>query len=295
MSDVLLDHDTHGPHASDDGPVLVLLAGLGAQRHWWPPGLVALLAEEHCVIIPDNRDVGGSPRMDHLGLAGAGLEALQRGEPVDPPYTLGDMAGDVIALLDHLEVDRAHVVGASMGGMVAQHVAFGWPDRTASLTSIMSTTGGADIPAGDPAVLAMLLERPPTHSEDAYVEASTAASKMSANSPLFDEEDARRRHRLSYRAGLNPAASGRQLLATLLDGDRTERLAELEVPTLVIHGEVDPMLRVEAGRATAAAIPGAQLLVLDDVGHELPRAVHREVADAIASHVAEAEAEASAP
>lgn len=290
MSAVRLDFDEHGP---DDGPVLVLLAGLGAQRHWWPPGLVALLAEEHRVVVPDNRDVGGSPRMDHLGLAGAGLEALQRGERVDPPYALADMAGDVIGLLDDLEVDRAHVVGASMGGMVAQHVALGWPDRVASLTTMMSTTGGADIPAGDPEVLAMLLDEPPTDSEDAYVEASVAASRMSANSHLFDEEDARRRHRLSYRAGLNPAASGRQLLAVLVDGDRTERLAGLDVPTLVIHGEVDPMLRVEAGHATAAAIPGAQLLVLPDVGHELPRAVHREVADAIASHVAESEARAT--
>jgi pimeloyl-ACP methyl ester carboxylesterase len=289
VSDVLLDHDEYG---TPDGPVLVLLAGLGAQRHWWPPGLVALLAEEHRVVVPDNRDVGGSPRMDHLGLAGAGLEALQRGEQVDPPYTLADMAGDVIGLLDHLEVDRAHVVGASMGGMVAQHVALGWPDRVASLTTIMSTTGGADIPAGDPQVLALLLDEPPIHSEDAYVEAATAASKLSANSHLFDEEDARRRHRLSYRAGLNPAASGRQLLATLLDGDRTERLATLDVPTLVIHGEVDPMLRVEAAHATAAAIPGAQLLVLPDVGHELPRAIHREVADAIAAHVAGADAAA---
>lgn len=287
MSDVLLDHDAHGP---DDGPVVVLVAGLGAQRHWWPPGLVALLAEDHRVVLPDNRDLGGSPRMDHLGLAGARLDALVRGEQVDPPYTLADMAGDVIGLLDHLGVDRAHVVGASMGGMVAQHAALGWPGRVASLTSIMATTGGADIPAGDPAVLAMLLDKPPTHSEDAYVEAATAASRLTANSPLFDEEDARRRHRLSYRSGLNPAASGRQLLATLLDGDRTERLADLGVPTLVIHGEVDPMLRVEAGRATAAAIPGAQLLVLPDVGHELPRAVHREVADAIARHVAEVDA-----
>lgn len=291
MSDVLLDFDEHGPDAAgEDAPVLVLLAGLGAQRHWWPPGLVALLAEEHRVVIPDNRDVGGSPRMDHLGLAGAGLEALQRGEQVEPPYTLADMAGDVIGLLDHLEVDRAHVVGASMGGMVAQHAALGWPDRIVSLTTIMSTTGGADIPAGDPEVLAMLLDKPPTDTEAAYVEASVEASRMSANSPLFDEEDARRRHRLSYRAGLNPAASGRQLLATLLDGDRTERLAQLDVPTLVVHGEVDPMLRVEAAHATAAAIPGAQLLVLPDVGHELPRAIHREVADAIASHVAEAAA-----
>lgn len=291
MSDVLLDFDEHGPNdGAEDAPVLVLLAGLGAQRHWWPPGLVALLAEEHRVVLPDNRDVGGSPRMDHLGLAGAGLEALQRGEQLEPPYTLADMAGDVIALLDHLEVDRAHVVGASMGGMVAQHAALAWPDRIVSLTTIMSTTGGADIPAGDPEVLAMLLDTPPTHSEDAYVEASVAASRMSANSPLFDEEDARRRHRLSYRAGLNPAASGRQLLATLLDGDRTDRLAGLDVPTLVIHGEVDPMLHVEAAHATAAAIPGAQLLVLPDVGHELPRAIHREVADAIARHVAEAAA-----
>lgn len=291
MTSVELDADLHGPQ---DAPVVVLLAGLGAQRHWWPPDLVALLARDHRVVVPDNRDVGGSPRMDHLGRAGAAIEALQRGEEVTPPYTLRDMAQDVVALLDRLEVARAHVVGASMGGMIAQHVAIGWPDRTASLTSIMSTTGGPDLPAGDPEVLAMLLESPPTHSEDAYVEASVAASRLSANSPLFDEEDARRRHRLSYRAGLNPDASGRHLLAAMLDGDRTERLARVEVPTLVVHGEADPMLRIEGGRATAAAIPGARMLELADVGHELPRAVHREVAAAIADLVAEAEAEREA-
>ncbi|MDZ7705085.1 MAG: alpha/beta fold hydrolase [Trueperaceae bacterium] len=288
MTHVELDFEVHGP---SDGPVLVLLAGLGTQRHWWPPGLVTLLAADHRLVLPDNRDVGGSPRLDHLGPAAPRIEALQRGEEVDPPYTLRDMAGDVVALLDRLEVDRAHVVGASMGAMIAQHVAIGWPERTASLTSIMSTTGGPDIPAGDPEVLAMLLESPPTHSEQAYVEASVAASRMSANSPLFDEEDARRRHRLSYRDGLNQEASGRHLLAALLDGDRTQRLTRVEVPTLVIHGEVDPMLRIEGGRATAAAIPGAKMLELADVGHELPRAVHGEVADAIADHVAAAQAE----
>ena len=287
MSDgVVLDHDLHGPA---DAPVVVLLAGLGAQRHWWPPGLVDLLAAEHRLVLPDNRDVGRSPRMDHLGPAGARLSALEQGEEVEPLYGLADMAADVVATLDHLEVAGAHVVGASMGGMVAQHVALGWPERTRSLTSIMSTTGGPDVPPGDPEVLGSLLERPPTHSEEAYVEAATASSRRTANSHLFDEEDARRRHRLSYRSGLNPDASSRQLLATVLDGDRTERLQRLDVPTLVIHGEVDPMLRVEAGRATAAAIPGAELLVLPDVGHELPRVVHAQVASAISAHVADAE------
>lgn len=283
---VVLAHDMHGP---DDGPVLVLVAGLGTQRHWWPPGLLGLLAEQHRLVVPDNRDVGGSPRMDHLGKAGARLTALQQGEQVEPHYTLRDMAADVVATLDHLEIAMAHVVGASMGGMIAQHVALGWPDRTASLTSIMSTTGGPDIPPGDPEVLASLLDEVPTHDEDAYVEAALAASRASANSHLFDEEDARRRHRLSYRSGLNPDASGRHLLATLLDGDRTDRLRQLRVPTLVIHGETDPMLRVEAGHATARTVPGADLLVLPDVGHELPRAVHRQVADAIAAHVGRVE------
>lgn len=287
MSDVLLAFDEYGPDSGDpDAPVVVLVAGLGAQRHWWPPGLIALLAEEHRVVVPDNRDVGASPWMDHLGPAGPLVAAVGRGEPVDAPYSLQDMASDVVALLDHLEVDLAHVVGASLGGMIAQHVAIGWPDRCASLTSIMSTTGGAEVPPGDPGVLALLLESTPTHDEDAYVEAATASSRLSANSHLFDEEDARRRHLLSFRSGLNPEASGRQLLAALADGDRTARLAEVDVPTLVIHGEDDPMLHVEAGRATAATIPGAELVVLADVGHELPRAVHHDVARAIATHVA---------
>ncbi len=284
---LVLDHDLHGP---DDAPVLVLVAGLGTQRHWWPPALVDLLAADHRVLVPDNRDVGGSPRLD-LGPASELIARVQQGEQVAPPYTLQEMAADLVATLDHLDVARAHVVGASMGGMIAQHVALGWPDRTASLTSIMSSTGAADLPAGDPDVLALLLDDPPTDSEEAYVDAATAASRLSANSPLFDEEDARRRHRLSYRSGLNPEASGRHLLAAMMDGDRTDRLRGLRVPTLVIHGEVDPMLRVEAGIATAEAVPGAELLVLREVGHELPRAVHRQVADAITSHVARVEAD----
>lgn len=284
---VLLDFDEYGPEDGDaDAPVVVLIAGLGTQRHWWPPGLIALLAEGHRVVVPDNRDVGTSPWMDHLADAGSLIARIRGGEQVEAPYTLRDMAADVVALLDHLAVDRAHVVGASLGGMVAQHVAIGWPTRTASLTSIMSSTGSPDVPPGDPTVFAGLLERPPTHDEDAYVEAATAASRLSSNSPLFDEEDARRRHRLSFRAGLNPDASARHMLAAMLDGDRTARLAEVEVPTLVIHGEDDPMLHVEGGRATAAAIADAELVVLPDVGHELPRAVHREVAEAVIRHVA---------
>lgn len=301
MNPMELDHDLHGPTAdgaaapdAPDVPTILLVAGLGAQRHWWPPALLDLLAVEHRVVVPDNRDVGGSPRLDHLGDPEDALDALVRGELDAPPYTLRDMAHDHVALLDRLGVDRAHVVGASMGGMIAQHVALGWPHRTASLTSIMSTTGAPDLPPGDPEVLATLTQPSPTESEDAYVEAATAASRMSAGPATFDEADARRRHALSFRSGLNPHASSRHLLAAVTDGDRTERLATLDLPALVIHGAVDPMLRVEAGRATAAAIPGATLLVLDDVGHELPRAVHDEVATAITEHVAAADAAAHA-
>ncbi len=280
---VELDHELHG---DPEAPAMVLIAGLGAHRSWWPPALVERLATEHRVILMDNRDVGRSPWLDHLGLAGAALEAWARGEPPPPPYSLHDMASDVVQLLDRLEVERAHVVGASLGGMIAQHLAFSWPQRTTTLTSIMSTTGGAGLPPGQPEVLAALTAPTPMHSEEAFVAAGVAGARLSSSSPHFDEQDAIRRNRAYWAHGVNPAGSGRQLLAVLADGDRTQRLATVTAPTLVLHGTLDPMIHVEAGRATADAVPGASFVPLTDVGHELPRAVHDDVATTLHAHTA---------
>lgn len=292
MTDTVeLSHDVLG---DPDGPVLLLVHGLGATRDWWPPALVERFTADHRVVLPDLRDSGRSPSMDHLGDASDAIAAWSEGREPDVPYGLDAMAADLVGLLDELEVDRAHVVGVSMGGMVAQHVAFGHHSRTASLTSIMSTTGAPDIPAGDPTVLASLQESAPTHSEEAFVAHGVAGARASANSPLFDEADAERRYRAYWRHGKNPAGSARQLVAVVADGDRTQRLAQVVAPTLVAHGERDPMVRVEGGRATAAAIAGAQYLELDRVGHELPRAVHDEVATAIRRLVAGADEGAGA-
>jgi pimeloyl-ACP methyl ester carboxylesterase len=275
-----LAYEVHGPDAA---PVLLLIAGLGAQRGWWPPAFVGRLAATHRVVRRDNRDVGRSPWMDHLDKPSVTMAAWGAGQMVPPPYSLREMAADVIALLDRLGVDRAHVLGASMGGMIAQHLAFGWPERVATLTSMMSTTGAPDVPPGDPQVLAVLTASAPIDDLDAFLDAGAAGARASAG-PHFDEADARRRNRAYWDGGLNPDASGRHILAVLADGDRTERLAAITAPTLVIHGQLDPMIRVEGGRATAAAIAGAQLLELPEIGHELPAAMHVRVADAVLAH-----------
>ena len=277
----------HSLHGAPDAPAMVLLHGLGSMSVWWPPAVVDLLAETFHVVLPDLRDSGSSPSMDHLGDAGEAFEVWAAGGQPTPMYTLGDMADDVVALLDDLAIDAAHVVGASMGGMVAQHLAFSHPDRVVTLTSVMSTTGAPDLPAGDPEVLASLQEVTPVDDEETFIAASLDSARRNSRSPLFDEVEAERRYRAYWAVGPNGAGTARQLVAIVADGDRTERLGTVRAPTLVLHGGADPLLRVEAGRATAEAVPDARFVELDRVGHELPRVVHEQVAGAIADHASQ--------
>lgn len=244
-----------------NGMPVVLIMGLGASHELWgehiPQGLVDAGFR---VVLLDNRDVGQSQRYDEYGDPVIWWNFLKVKLGLQPwtVYTLDDMAGDVVALLDLLEIDQAHVVGASMGGMIAQTVAINHPDRARSLVSIMSSTGASHLP-------------PPSD------EANDALENVAAS----EGDDLSKVHEI----GLYPEAMPRQLMAILASGDRSERLAQLQTPTLVIHGEQDTLLPIEHGRHTAEVIPEAELVEIAEMGHNLPEEVLDRLVSLIAGHV----------
>lgn len=274
-----------------NGPPLLLIMGLGAQMILWHEDFCRQLASRgHHVIRFDNRDVGKSSWFDHLGVpdvTSAMTAALSR-QPVSAPYLMGDMAADAVGLLDALGLDAAHVVGASMGGMIAQAVAIEFPTRVRTLTSIMSSTGNPDLPQPHPEALGVLLAPPPTNRAESIERAVTVFRTIGSPGFPFDEADVRERAARSYDRGFNPAGVVRQLVAILASGSRKQALQAVRVPALVIHGKDDPLVPVAAGQDTAAAIPGAELLLIDGMGHDLPRAVWPRVIDAIAATTARA-------
>lgn len=286
--DVELAYDVVG-----DGPrQLVLIMGIGAQRIFWDDRFVARVADAGFTVARfDHRDIGESTRLDHLPVPRPPRTLARHlfGLSVGAPYTLSDMAGDVVGLLDHLGWARAHVVGASMGGMIAQHLAIEHPARVASLTSIMSTPGARRYAIqARPSALRALLGKPPRTAE----ESGEYAVRMFAviGGPRFapDEEALRRLGRLAFERKPSPRGFCRHLAALCASGDRTRRLASVRAPTLVFHGAADPLIPVAAGRATARAIPGAHLHVVDGMGHHMPPGVWDELVPAIAAVAARA-------
>jgi len=283
---VTLEYETHG--ASSD-PALLLIMGLGAQLTLWPIELVeALVARGFFVIRHDNRDIGLSTKFTEAGVPDmqAVVTALMGGKKPDIPYSLSDMAGDAVAVLDAVGVDKAHVVGASMGGMIAQLVAVEHPSRVLSLTSIMSTTGNPTLPPAKPEVMAALLT---PIAPDADLEAAVMRGVslwQTIGSPGFPADPARLRANVErdYRRSFHPTGPARQMAAIVADGDRRARLARITAPTLVIHGADDPLVPVEGGRDTAASIPGARLKEIPGMGHDLPLGLVDEIAGAIAEH-----------
>ncbi len=281
---ITLCYETFGQR---EDPPLLMIMGLGTQMIAWPDAFCAELAERGLYVIRfDNRDCGRSSSMPGRPPSVREL-ALRRVE--NPPYTLSDMARDADGLLRELGLSSAHVVGASMGGMIAQTLAVEHPRRVRSLVSIMSTTGHRW--KGQPALATYryLLRRAPTE-RDAYIEYMVG---------LFDAIGSRGLHRDrarlrataegSFERGLNPAGTGRQLGAIIASGDRTAALASVHVPTLVIHGSRDPMISPSGGRATARAIAGARLLTIEGMGHDLPDGAWPELVAAIAEHARVAE------
>jgi len=272
---------------SADDPALLLIMGLGAQMILWDDEFcTGLAARGFHVIRFDNRDIGGSSSIDQqvkVDFPALMMEAMQ-GKPIAAPYRLADMAADAAGLLDHLGIAAAHVVGASMGGMIAQEMALTQPSRVLTLTSIMSTTSAPNLPGPAPEAAAVLMAPPPATREQ-YI-AAFARNWRVLRAGVFPEDEARDALRAArmWDRGTNPAGVSRQLLAIFASGDRTARLAAVRTPTLVIHGTPDPLVRVECGRATAAAIPGAKLVEIGNMGHALPMAIWPQVIDAIAGH-----------
>ena len=274
-------------------PVVLLIMGLGMQLVAWPPQLVqALVDAGFRVIRMDNRDIGLSQHFDHLGkpnIIWAGLK-FKMGLPLRPPYTLEDMAKDALGVLDALEVDRAHIVGVSMGGMVAQRVAIAAPQRVLSLTSIMSSSGARGLPEARRDVLRVLLKRPassePQAVVDHYVRLFTAIGSPGYPVP---ESDMRERILRGVERSFHPVGTLRQMVAIISDSSRAEQLSRIKSPTLVLHGRADPLVPFVHGEDTAKRINGARLVGFDGVGHDLPPEPVALMLDELIPHIQAAE------
>jgi len=282
-------YETFGDPAD---PALLLTMGLATQMLGWHEDFCAEVAGRGFFVIRyDNRDVGRSQAM--TGPVPSVLQLLLRDKRA-ASYTLEDMAGDAIGLLDHLGIDRAHVVGASMGGMIAQTLAARYPGRVLSLVSMMSNTGARW--SGQPPVrmYPVLLKQPPKGREGYQAHAVEVFSKIGSPGFERDEDELRRIAGMSFDRGINPAGTLRQIAAIIASGDRTPLLRTITAPTLVIHGSKDRLIPLSGGRATARAIPGARLLVIEGMGHDLPRAVWPPLVEAIEQNAARAGAPATA-
>lgn len=274
-------------------PPLLLVMGLGFQLlHWDEEFVAGLVRRGFFVIRYDNRDAGLSTHLHDA--PPPDLMAAIGGDLSSASYSLFDLADDAVGLLDALDVDSAHVVGLSMGGMIAQEIALRHPDRTRSLTSIMSTTGNAAVGAATQEALSMFL-RPPATNRDQAAELALEAWRV-WRSPAYerDEEFIRDRARRAYDRAYDPVGVARQMLAIAAGGDRTDRLAGLQVPTLVLHGDADTLVDISGGRATAQAVPNAELVVLEGMGHDLPPGVWDRVGDAIAALARRADSDRAA-
>jgi pimeloyl-ACP methyl ester carboxylesterase len=273
-------------------PTMLLIMGLGVQMLGWDEELCRMLAGRGFRVVRfDNRDVGHSTQVE--GAPRPDVMAAIAGDVSTASYTLDDMANDCVGLLDEVGAEAAHLVGASQGGMIAQTVAIRHPERVLSLTSIMSTTGNSAVGQPHPEAIPALLTRPPA-DRDGFVEFVVGAWKV-IGSPGFDvdEEALRARAGASYDRGIYPDGTGRQLLAILASGDRTQELGRLDVPTAVIHGTDDVLIDVSGGRATAAAISGAKLELIEGMGHDMPRPVWPRLVDLIVENAGLATAPAA--
>lgn len=285
-----IEYETFGDRAN---PALLLIMGVGCQLIMWPEDLCQGLADKGFFVIRyDNRDIGLTTKMDDAGAPDimAALTAQLSGEPVKAPYSLDDMADDAAALLKTLGIDRAHIVGASMGGMIAQLVAIRHPEVTKSLTSIMSTTGNPDLPAAKDEAMGALLTPPADTSRESLIAQGVTMWKVigSPKYPATEEELTTLAARNVDRS-ICPEGFGRQVLAILSAPARNEALAKLSVPAMVLHGADDPLVPVEGGKDTAAAIPGARLEIIDGMAHDFTQALVPVYLDKIGGFVGQVE------
>lgn len=283
-NDTVLEYETFGDAAD---PTVLLIMGFTAQLIAWPDDFCKQIVDAgHHVVRFDNRDCGLSSKT-----AGEAPNVMQlmmsamSGQPVgDVPYSLSDMASDAVAVLDALGVDNAHVAGASMGGMITQQMAIDHPDRVASIISIMSTTGSPTVGQARPDAMTALLGVPPSE-RGAAIERNVELGRL-ISGPLFDEDLARVAAGAAYDRSFYPVGAAFQMAAIAKTGDRTEALGQLAHRALVIHGQADPLITPSGGQATADAIADSTLLLLEEMGHDLPRPLWDTMVNAISKHVA---------
>lgn len=276
---ITIEYETTGDPSA---PPMLLIMGLGGQLTAWDDRFVEKLAARGFYVIRyDNRDVGKSTWFDDAGPPD--VAAALTGTAT-PAYVLDDMAADAAGLLDHLGIDSAHIVGVSMGGMIAQAVAIAYPERTRTLTSIMSTTGDPTVGQPHPEALATLMMPVPPDRATMIEQSVTSWRTIGSPGFPFDEAEVRQRSGAAYDRGFHPYGTGRQLIAIVSSPDRTPGLTTLAVPTLVIHGADDPLVDPSGGTATAAAVPGARLKVIPGMGHDLPKELFDDIADDLAGH-----------
>ena len=281
-----IEYDTFGDR---NGSPLLLIMGLSSQMVAWPESFCRKLARSgHWVLRFDNRDVGLSSKIEGVGLPDLMAAHLQ-GQPVAAPYTLSDMAADAVRLMDALKLENAHVCGLSMGGMIAQVMALEYPQRVTSLISMESSTGDPTLPSADPQAMEAMLSPPPQDRAGYIQHAVEVFRAFSGGSDKFDKTLEKELSANAYDRSFYPAGFVRQLAAILTSGDRTESLASVTAPTLVIHGANDPLVPLAHGRATARAIPGAKLLVIEGLGHGIAYpTLWDEIVDAITQHTSTA-------
>ncbi|PKN53256.1 MAG: alpha/beta hydrolase [Deltaproteobacteria bacterium HGW-Deltaproteobacteria-13] len=277
---IQIEYDTFGDASS---PALLLIIGAGGQMIYWEEAFCESLAKRgHFVIRFDNRDAGLSTKFEEAGIPD--MMAAMKGEPVSSPYSLEDMADDAVGLLDALGIRKAHICGSSMGGEIAQIISYRYPERVLSLISIMSSTGNPELPRIKPDVLAAVFKPVPDERE-AYIEHQVDLWRMlwSRGFP-FDEKRLRKVLAEGYDRSYYPQGMIRQSAAVLVHGYQKSAIASIKVPTLVIHGDADPLMPVEGGKETAQLIPGAKLLIIEGMGHDMPRETWQKIIDAISDH-----------
>jgi pimeloyl-ACP methyl ester carboxylesterase len=270
-------------------PAILLIMGLATQMIAWPELFCdGLAARGFRVVRFDNRDVGLSTKFEAAAPIdlGAILQQVMAGKKINPPYDLTDMAADTVGLMDRLEIDKAHVVGASMGGMIAQIVASKYPNRVRSLVSIMSSSGAPGLPQAKPEAMTAITQTRPDGSDRELAIQHGMGVYRAIGSPGFPTPDNELRAKVgaAFDRSYYPAGTGRQFAAIVASGSRVEMLKKLSVPTLVLHGADDPLVPVEAGRHTAAQIPGSTLTVIPGMGHDLATGLIPILVEAIATH-----------
>ena len=290
---VCIEYETFG---DPQKPALLLIMGLGAQMIFWEDDFCRAIADRGFHVVRfDNRDCGLSTHFHDAGAPNVveAFTAALSGGAVTSPYRVSDMAADAIALLDALRIDRAHVVGASMGGMIAQTIAVEHPRRVLSMTSIMSSTGNPQLPPAKPEAMTVLLTPAPSERAEFIDHMVKGFQVIGSPGFEFDEKSFRDRIGRAYDRSYDRPGVARQLVAVLADGNRKERLKSVRVPTLVIHGKDDPLVPLEAGQDTADAIAGARLVVIDGMGHDLPRGTWPRIVDEITQLAARSDTRAA--